>query len=292
MPIKKNKIVSEEELNQIYQEMCEKSERTGDENSNPYDIYIQERKLERELNKPDENQYFEKHHIIPRFEDGPNTVENIVRLTIKEHVIAHWLRWKVFGQSGDYSAFLFRIGDTEAAYALKLKSIQEARERDKKNGKGFSNSKFQSEQGRKGGLVAGSLNTEAQFQARSAVGTEFGRSTGLNNQSTRLKEFLSKHSLWAYRPTATETPRTREGGVEVFFFLEPKEAFSDLLNTLNSYVPGSIKTKASMYKLVYGERKQMNGWRIVFTLTRSEASKGIQEFQDKNPEVIITFEED
>jgi len=54
----------------------------------------------------------EKHHIIPRFDGGTDDPSNLVLVFIKEHVIAHWLRWKVLKKPQDYSAFLFRIGDT------------------------------------------------------------------------------------------------------------------------------------------------------------------------------------
>jgi len=38
--------------------------------------------------------YFEKHHIIPKSWGGPDTTENIVRLTAREHYVAHALLWK------------------------------------------------------------------------------------------------------------------------------------------------------------------------------------------------------
>jgi len=46
-----------------------------------------------------------------------------------------------------------------------------------------------------------------------------------------------------------------------------------------------------MHKLVYGERKNMFGWRIVKTLTCSEAVKGIQDFS-RNSKEILHIEED
>lgn len=32
--------------------------------------------------------YFEKHHIIPKFDNGSNDKDNLVRLTAREHFIA------------------------------------------------------------------------------------------------------------------------------------------------------------------------------------------------------------
>ena len=37
----------------------------------------------------------EKHHILPRFDGGTDDPSNLVLVSIKEHVIAHWLRWRV-----------------------------------------------------------------------------------------------------------------------------------------------------------------------------------------------------
>jgi hypothetical protein len=43
----------------------------------------------------DDNQYIEKHHIIPRSLGGNNDLENLVSLTAKEHFICHLLLTKM-----------------------------------------------------------------------------------------------------------------------------------------------------------------------------------------------------
>lgn len=43
----------------------------------------------------DENEYYEKHHIIPKALNGTNDIENLVHLTAREHFIAHWLLYKM-----------------------------------------------------------------------------------------------------------------------------------------------------------------------------------------------------
>ena len=40
---------------------------------------------------PDKNGYYETHHIIPKCMGGDNTKSNKVKLTYREHFIAHWL---------------------------------------------------------------------------------------------------------------------------------------------------------------------------------------------------------
>jgi hypothetical protein len=41
-------------------------------------------------------EYTEKHHIIPKCMGGGNEIENIVKLTAREHFIAHWLLSRLY----------------------------------------------------------------------------------------------------------------------------------------------------------------------------------------------------
>ena len=41
--------------------------------------------------------YYEKHHIVPKCHGGSNAKENLVFLTAREHFLAHWLLWKIYG---------------------------------------------------------------------------------------------------------------------------------------------------------------------------------------------------
>ena len=40
--------------------------------------------------------YSERHHIIPKSMGGTNRKENIVRLTAREHYVAHWLLFRIY----------------------------------------------------------------------------------------------------------------------------------------------------------------------------------------------------
>ena len=68
MTIKKNKIVSNDELDNIYEQMVQKAK---EKNLNAYEAYIEECKLNN-VTKINEagNQLpgIEKHHIVPRFQ--------------------------------------------------------------------------------------------------------------------------------------------------------------------------------------------------------------------------------
>jgi hypothetical protein len=57
-----------------------------------YDLLIKTRRnrvLKNEI-------YYEKHHIIPKSLGGTNEKTNIIKLTAREHFIAHWLLWRIY----------------------------------------------------------------------------------------------------------------------------------------------------------------------------------------------------
>jgi hypothetical protein len=49
----------------------------------------------RKINKHDDKTYTENHHILPRCMGGDNTKSNLVRLSAREHFIAHELLFKI-----------------------------------------------------------------------------------------------------------------------------------------------------------------------------------------------------
>lgn len=57
-----------------------------------------------------ESVYTEKHHIIPRHCDGDDNISNIVKLTFRQHILAHLLLWKIYGRIEDKSAYKFMRG--------------------------------------------------------------------------------------------------------------------------------------------------------------------------------------
>ena len=64
--------------------------------------------IESRKNKPLKiDEYYEKHHIIPRCLGGPDDEHNLIKLTYREHFIAHWLLVKIHkSHSGINYAFL------------------------------------------------------------------------------------------------------------------------------------------------------------------------------------------
>lgn len=53
----------------------------------------------------DKDNYFEKHHIVPKFDNGVDNKDNLVKLTAREHYIAHLLLLKIYKNGKSYFAF-------------------------------------------------------------------------------------------------------------------------------------------------------------------------------------------
>ena len=51
--------------------------------------------------------YTESHHIIPKSLGGTDAKQNLVKLTAREHFIAHWMLWKVYRNVQMAMAFNF-----------------------------------------------------------------------------------------------------------------------------------------------------------------------------------------
>ena len=55
----------------------------------------------------DNYEYTENHHIIPRSFGGTDEPWNLVRLTLREHRLAHLLLWKIYGENQIFSVECF-----------------------------------------------------------------------------------------------------------------------------------------------------------------------------------------
>lgn len=63
--------------------------------------------LNRQAHPLSKNEYGENHHIIPRSEGGSNDITNKVKLTAREHYIAHLLLAKIYDDYAMYSALTY-----------------------------------------------------------------------------------------------------------------------------------------------------------------------------------------
>jgi len=80
----------------------------------------------RGLGEKPKNTYTELHHIIPRYLGGVDEQENLVRLTLSDHTLAHYILWRWKGNLQDRVAFLMKGGQTEKGNIERVKLAVEA----------------------------------------------------------------------------------------------------------------------------------------------------------------------
>jgi hypothetical protein len=96
--------------------------------------------------------HLQKHHIIPRFESGTDSNENFVRLSPKDHTLAHFYRYRIYFQLGYKVAYEMRRNQTNEVNLLREKV---AAATNKINKRLFWDVLWQSKQGEKGGKKRG-----------------------------------------------------------------------------------------------------------------------------------------
>lgn len=91
-----------------------------------YDALIQSRQA-----NASPGEYHEKHHIVPRSLGGSDAPENIVRLTPREHYLAHWLLAKIHGGKMwmALTAMSMKNGNTRKRADLSSSVYAEAKEK-------------------------------------------------------------------------------------------------------------------------------------------------------------------
>lgn len=61
-----------------------------------------------------------KHHIIPKHSGGDDSVENLTYLTVREHVIAHFLLWKLHRNPLDLGAMRMLGANLTTAHRIEI----------------------------------------------------------------------------------------------------------------------------------------------------------------------------
>nr|ALO20952.1 putative HNH homing endonuclease [Microglena monadina] len=130
--------------------------------SNGIDVYLEfinqaSQRAEKLLNE-NPNIYLETHHIIPRFEGGTNDSKNLVRLTFNDHTTAHFIRWIVYKNEKDKTAWKCMSGQSieikkEIASLGGKIGGPISQQIQKQNKVGWHNSEGQKERGIKGAKV-------------------------------------------------------------------------------------------------------------------------------------------
>lgn len=99
-----------------------------------YNSLIEKARLENR--SKDSGTYYEEHHIIPEHVGGSDEKENLVLLNFREHVLAHYILWRIHKRLGDRVMYLMRSGQKEEAQKLR---VQMAVSSNRNGGKGFEN---------------------------------------------------------------------------------------------------------------------------------------------------------
>lgn len=87
--------------------------------------YHYDRLIETRKNRVhEEGIYYENHHIVMRSMGGSNDPENLVKLTAREHFLAHWLLWRIHRNRQTAYAFYLMCGNWKSD---KMKRTRESR---------------------------------------------------------------------------------------------------------------------------------------------------------------------
>ncbi len=92
---------------------------------NYHNIYIN--LIEKAIDREDHDGYFERHHITPRSMGGTDAEINIVKLTSREHFIAHWLLYKTHKNRQMAQAFFIIAMNSCNPYRYKTPSFKYAK---------------------------------------------------------------------------------------------------------------------------------------------------------------------
>ena len=201
-----------------------------------------------------ESDAYEKHHIVPKHCGGTDDNENLIYLPPHIHTLSHYYRWLSFQEIGDKVAYQMRW--KQDIESVKLCS-QLAVETNKQKGNLFWNSKWQREQGLKGGSKGGSANTQNQFLARQKVGKIYGKQVGLSRQKSDLVEILKNSTTWKHKTGTIVT-------------LPPLESVTKICEKLQNIQYFETPNKSLLAKLLRGEKKQLYGWSFIGTAISSQ----------------------
>lgn len=207
----------------------------------------------------------EKHHILPIHMGGTDEPSNLIRIAVRDHILAHLLLYLEEGGRGNLLAYSLR----KASEHVDLKSqSQKIAFMNRTLKKGWWDSEVQRELGLRGGSKGGSKNTEAQWAARSLVGQTWGRSVGLSRQSVLLKERLSTTIVFKHKLAPVENPFSetilvppQESVVGIAEYIN-EECDRKQLSTLKLNLD-RIKRGGPFYGLIKGTKKSAYGWFIV-----------------------------
>jgi RNA polymerase subunit RPABC4/transcription elongation factor Spt4 len=130
----------------------------------------------------------ENHHIIPKHAGGPDTEWNLIKLSPEEHVKAHEIRARVYGDSGDLTAIRLRGQTGEDLTERRIKAMQKGDATRKDNHSGIYAPGISSKGGKIGGSVKSVKKDLKQITKMTSLVADFLYNGGtLNYKQTGLK---------------------------------------------------------------------------------------------------------
>ena len=112
-----------------------------------------------------------RHRIKPNHQGGEYTEDNCTYLTLREHIIAHYLLWKINGNMGDYRAYKMMSG----IYVPFTKHSEHTKQKLSKAHKGVPLSEehkrriSEGQKGRVGGMLGKKLTKEQRRKQSEAL---------------------------------------------------------------------------------------------------------------------------
>lgn len=241
----------------------------------------------------------ERHHILPIHAGGKKDGPCIWTLP-KDHTLAHFYRWRVYKEQGDYVAFLMRsghvLGPQQRGMLGGSANSPKQQAHRKRMGKilpsyaskgGLANSpKQQAARKHTGkllsayGSIAGSVNSPKQQAHRKQLGQRMhkhlepyrsmaGKKGGAVNspkQYAQRKQLGLKSQSDFVKQALSRTSIWAYRGKTVRIDLvrvPPQKSVSDLIDVLQNLTPEEKIVKKYFYKVYHRDRRQMYNWHFL-----------------------------
>jgi hypothetical protein len=135
------------------------------------------------------NTYLEEHHIVPKHDGGSDNSENLISLSFDDHILAHKIRYDVYGQVYDLAAYNLMCGfDGEGWRLLRVEGAYKTHEALRLSKKNFWSSDYQKE------MSARSVKSEYAMKMRSVGGKIGGKNRNKNVAITSTDKYIFSHN--------------------------------------------------------------------------------------------------
>lgn len=209
----------------------------------------------------------ENHHILPKHMQGGDDPSNLIKISVRGHILAHLLLYLEQGGRGNLLAYAIR--QSTQHYDLKSQG-KLVNFMNKILKKGWYNSQVQSRLGKMGGSLGGSKNTSAQQTARSIVGSTYGRVTGIGNQSEKLRNLLQTNLVFEHK-----------NALGVHIVVSNVESVVEIAENINLQCDSKnissvkldltkVKKGGPFYGLVKGTKPSAYGWTLLGSFALEE----------------------